>query len=465
MSGLASILLVEDDSSLAQQLKWFLKKSYQVELASTREEAINSLGRKEYYVMLLDLGLPPHPENPTVGLNLLQEAVKQYPSLKVIVLTAHGDQQTAREALFLGAYDFLVKPVNENLLDTLINRAFYRRELETEFLEGQKYDLPIPMVVVADKMQEVIQIAREIAALPVSCILLGETGTGKELVAQILHYFSPRRNKPLVVVECSSIPITLGEAELFGTEKGSYTGSIARREGRIKQAEEGTLFLDEVGELSLELQSKLLRFLETREYTPIGGKTCKADVRIIAATNRNLTEEVARGRFRLDLYHRLCQVEIAIPPLRERRDEIIPLAKYFLSKIGHEFRMSPPPLTVQAENALLNYPFPGNVRELKNMLSRAMILSKGRPLGSKELGIGEPEESESKMIPDLKPGFNLPEARNTLERKWIEEALRRHLGKISLAASDLNIPRPTLYDLMKKQGIKGQGPGDRDQGE
>jgi two-component system NtrC family response regulator len=455
MSGLAKILLVEDDASLANQLKWFLKKEHQVHIAFNPEEAKKALRRDEFHLMLLDLGLPPHPEDPTVGLSLLQDVVKNFSSLKVIVLTAHGDQQIAREALYLGAYDFLVKPVDENLLLTLIKRAFFRRELETEFWEVQKYDLPVPMVVVSDKMKEVIHTVREIASLPVSCIILGETGTGKELIAQNLHHYSPRKNKPLVVVECPSIPITLGEAELFGAEKGSYTGSTSRREGRIRQAEGGTLFLDEVGELSLELQSKLLRFLETREYTPIGGRTCKADVRIVAATNRNLAEEVDRGKSRLDLYHRLCQVEINIPPLRERKDDILPLARYFLSKLGHEFRISPPVLTPAAEKALVEYPFPGNIRELKNMISRAIILSKGKSIGLEELGLEKGiEEIEGKIPFNFEPGFKLPQTKSALEKKWVEEALKRNDGKVASAASDLDIPRTTLYDLIKKHKIK-----------
>ncbi|HJX30739.1 MAG TPA: sigma-54 dependent transcriptional regulator [Thermodesulfobacteriota bacterium] len=453
MSGLTKILIVEDDTSLANQLKWLLKKEHEVNLASTSEEARKLLAKEEYSIVLLDLGLPPHPENPTEGLNLLPDIVKKYPTLQVIILTAHGDMQIAREALSLGAYDFLTKPVDENLLYLLIKRAFFRKKLEAEFWEEKKYDLPVPMLVASEKTKAIIQTARDIAALPVSCLILGETGTGKELIAQIIHYFSPRKNRPLIVVECPSIPITLGEAELFGAEKGSYTGSVARREGRIREAEGGTLFLDEVGELTVEMQSKLLRFLETHNYTPIGGKTSPADVRIIAATNRDLTEEVKRGRFRLDLYHRLCQVEVSIPPLRERKEEIIPLAHYLLSKLSHDFRISHPSLTPEAQTALCDYQFPGNIRELKNMLSRALILSKGLPIGPKELGLEKPEE---KITFDVQPGFNLIQAKNHLEKQWIEEALKKSGGKIAPAASDLNIPRTTLYDLMKKHGIGSQ---------
>lgn len=453
MSGLAKILLVEDDASLAQQLKWFLKREHEVAIASTQEGVRRFLREQEFQVMLLDLGLPPHPEDPTVGLKVLQEVTTQYPALKVIVLTAHGEQQIAREALSRGAYDFLVKPVDESLLNTLIKRAFYRRELEAEYREGQEQGLPVPMVIASEKMHAVIKTTREVAALPISCIILGETGTGKELIAQLLHHFSPRKHRPLVVVECPSIPVTLGEAELFGAEKGSYTGSVGRREGRIAQAEGGTLFLDEVGELSLELQTKLLRFLETKEYTPIAGKTAKADVRIIAATNRTLTEEVERGRVRLDLYHRLCQVEITVPPLRERQEEIIPLARHFLAKLSHEFRMPPCSLALDAERALVRYPFPGNVRELKNMIARAMVVSHGAPIGAKELGLGEAAAVTEVEVPS---GFDLPQAKTNLERHWVEEALRRHDGKVAQAAADLGIPRPTLYDLMKKHGI-GEG--------
>ncbi len=465
MSGLAKILIVEDDASLAQQFKWYLKNEHSVSVVSTREDAIREVQKSEYHVALLDLGLPPHPENPTVGLSLLQEVVKTHPSLKVIVITAHGDQQTAREALGLGSYDFLVKPVDERLLDTLIKRAFYRQKLEAEFWEGRRHELPVPMVVASDKIKQVIQTAREIAALPVSCLILGETGTGKELIAQTIHRLSCRKSKALIVVECSSIPLALGEAELFGAEKGSYTGSIGRREGRISQAEKGTLFLDEVGELTLELQAKLLRFLETREFTPIGGKTSQADVRIIAATNRNLPEEVNRGRFRLDLYHRLCQVEITIPPLRERQEEIVPLATNFLSKLAHEFRMTAPPLTSEAERALTQYSFPGNIRELKNLMSRAMIVSKGRPIGIRELSLGEsPENTIRTEAFATASGFDLPRARAQLERQWIEEAINRHKGKISAAAEDLAVPRPTLYDLMKKYRLHGSSAGGKAKG-
>jgi two-component system, NtrC family, response regulator len=455
MSGLTKILIVEDDTSLANQLKWLLKKEHKVSLASTSDEARKILGKEDCSIILLDLGLPPHPENPTEGLTLLPEIVKKYPTLQVIVLTAHGDLQIAREALSLGAYDFLTKPVEENLLYLLIKRALLRKKLEAEFWEEKKYELPVPMLVASEKTKAIIQTARDIAALPVSCLILGETGTGKELIAQIIHHSSPRKNNPLIVVECPSIPITLGEAELFGAEKGSYTGSIVRREGKIREAEGGTLFLDEVGELTFEMQSKLLRFLETHAYTPIGGKTSQADVRIIAATNRGLAEEVKRGRFRLDLYHRLCQVEINIPPLRERKEEIIPLAQYLLSKLSHDFRLSPPPLTAEAQTALIDYQFPGNIRELKNMLSRALILSKGFPIGLMELGLEEPEEAEGKITFDVQPGFNLIQAKNHLEKQWIEEALKRSGGKIASAATDLSIPRTTLYDLMKKHGIGG----------
>lgn len=457
MSGWIRVLLVEDDRSLALQLQWFLREDHEILLASCRAEALGILEKEKPHVMLLDLGLPPRPEDPSEGLSLLREALDTAPLLKVIVMTAHGDQATAREALSRGAYDFLVKPVREELLVTLIKRAFFRRELEEHFFETRKEDLPLPMVVNSAPMKEVIDQVRAVAPLPVSCLIHGETGTGKELLARLLHLWSGRGNNPLVVVDCTSIPVSIAESELFGAEKGAYTGAAARREGRIAQAQGGSLLLDEVGELSLELQSKLLRFLETREFTPVGGRTRQADVRVLAATNRDLREEVKRGRFRLDLFHRLCQVEIRVPPLRERPEEIPFLARHLLATLGHEFRVKLPELTPEALQALSTYAFPGNVRELRNMLSRALVLSRGRPITPSDLGLGdsfqELGESRQPGFP-VAMGYDLPRARSCLEEKWLRCALERHHGKVAAAAQDLGVPRTTLYDLMRKHGMK-----------
>lgn len=457
MSGWIRVLIVEDDRSLALQLQWLLRQDQEIFLACSRAEALGILEKEKLHVMLLDLGLPPHPEDPSEGLSLLQEALEISPLLKVIVMTAHGDQATAREALSRGAYDFLVKPVREELLVTLIKRAFFRRELEEHFFETHKEDLPLPMVVSSPAMKEVIDQVRAVATLPVSCLIYGETGTGKELLARLLHHWSGRSKNPLVVVDCTSIPISIAESELFGAEKGAYTGASARREGRIAQAQGGSLLLDEVGELSLELQSKLLRFLETREFTPVGGRTRQADVRVLGATNRDLREEVKRGRFRLDLFHRLCQVEIRVPPLRERPEEIPFLARHLLAMLGHEFRVKLPELTPEAIQALSAYPFPGNVRELRNMLSRALVLSRGRPITPSDLGLGDSSqevgESRQPAFP-VAQGYDLPRARFCLEEAWLRCALQRHQGKVAAAAQDLGVPRTTLYDLMRRHGIK-----------
>ncbi len=461
MSGSISVLIVEDDRALGEQLKWLLRGEHHVQVATSRRGAVDILQGGKIHVAIVDLGLPPYPEDPTEGLALIKEALQVDRFLKVIVMTAHGDQATAREAMALGAYDFLVKPVEEALLLTLIKRAYYRRELEAGFIEGQRLDLPVPIVVSSPAMEQVIKEARAVAPLPVSCVIHGETGTGKELVARLIHALSPRRNRPWVVVDCTSIPVSLGESELFGAEKGSYTGATERREGRIRQAEGGTLLLDEVGELSLELQSKLLRFLETKQYTPVGGRTMEADARVLAATNRVLPEEVKRGRFRADLYHRLNQVEIRVPPLRERPSDILPLARHILTLLGHEFRMRVPVLTQEAQEALERYDFPGNVRELKNILSRAMILSRGGPIGLEELGLAGPgvtlQEDKGRWPLPVDPGFDLPRARAHLEETWVRCALARHAGKVAQAAAELGVPRSTLYDLMRRHRINPEG--------
>lgn len=458
MCGSISVLIVEDDRALGEQLRWLLMGEHEVQVATSRRDAMDVLREGKIHVAIVDLGLPPYPESPAEGLALIREALQADKFLKVIVMTAYGDQATAREAMALGAYDFLVKPVEEGLLLTLIKRAYYRRELEVGFVEGQRLHLPVPILVSSPAMEEVIKKARSVAPLPVSCIIYGETGTGKELVARLIHALSPRRNRPWVVVDCTSIPVSLGESELFGAEKGSYTGATERREGRIRQAEGGTLLLDEVGELSLELQSKLLRFLETKQYTPIGGRTVEADARVLAATNRFLPEEVKRGRFRPDLYHRLNQVAIRVPPLRERPAEILPLARHLLALLGHEFRMRVPALTQEAEKALQRYDFPGNVRELKNILSRAMILSRGGPIGPEELGVVGPagtlEGGTREWSLPVDPGYDLPRARAHLEETWVRSALARHAGKVAQAAADLAVPRSTLYDLMHRHRLK-----------
>lgn len=458
MSGWVRVLIVEDDRFLAQQLGWFLKEECEVQIALSPEEAREKIKEANIDVVILDLGLPPKPEEPSVGLGLLEEILKHDPLIKVLVMTAHTDQDTAKRALSLGAYDFLSKPVQEGLLLTLMKRAFFRKEMEAKFFEGREEALPVPMVVVSEKMREVIDQAMSIAQLPVTCLISGETGTGKELVARLIHEMSPRRWRPMVIVDCASIPASLAESELFGAEKGAYTGADSRREGRVAQAEGGTLLLDEVGELPLELQAKLLRFLETHQFTPVGGRIKEANVRVLAATNRDLREEVKRGRFRLDLFHRICQVEISIPPLRERKEDIVPTALHFLISVSREFRMRPPELTEEAKEALLRYSFPGNVRELKNMMAKALVLSRGRPIRPGDLGledeIPKDEEGEEKWAVPVAIGFDLPRAKLSLEEKWIRSALQRHGGKMAAAAADLGIPRTTLYDLMRRHRIK-----------
>ena len=444
------ILIVEDDSVLANQWRRFLREHFDVKTASCREEALKVLTQGGVKACLLDLGLPPYPESPEEGLRLLREALEQDHLLKVIVITAYGQREVAEEALQLGAYDLLSKPVDEELLLTLLRRALWRREMEEGWLSLREEDLPVPMVVASEAMRRVIEEVRKLAPLPMNCLITGESGTGKELVAQLLHHWSKRRDMPFVAVDCAAIPATLGEAELFGAEKGAYTGAVKKMPGKVAQAEGGSLFLDEIGELSWELQAKLLRFLETKEYAPLGGRAKRGDVRVIAATNRDLEEEVTRGKFRLDLFHRLNEVVISLPPLRERREEIIPLALYFIRRLSREFDIPSATLSPDAQEALLSYPFPGNVRELRNILTKALLLKGGETITAKDIPLGEEKGKGGTPLGDLKPGYDLPGARKALEERWVKEALRRHGGKVTPAARDLEIPRTTLYDLMKK---------------
>ncbi|MBW2039784.1 MAG: sigma-54-dependent Fis family transcriptional regulator [Deltaproteobacteria bacterium] len=448
------LLLIEDDALLGAQLRRFLKGRFQIDLATNREEAMKYLQDGRVLVVLLDLGLPPYPESPDIGLKLLAEILFRDPLIKVIIITAHDDKDTAQRALSLGAYDFLAKPLEEGLLLTLIERAIYRHSVEENWLTTKEDDLPIPMVIASEEMRKVVEETQRVASLSVTVLIAGESGTGKELIAQLIHKWSPRREGPLVVVDCAAIPVNLGEAELFGAERGAYTGAVTRMEGKINQADGGTLFLDEIGELSWEVQAKLLRFLETKEYAPLGGKTEKGDVRIIAATNRELEREVHRGKFRLDLFYRLTQLTIHIPSLRERRDDILSLAHHFVRKLAHEFGMLPPLLSAEAEEALLRHPFPGNVRELKNMISKALLLSEKGVIAPGHLGLSDEKWTFDAQNLSPTPGYALNKVKKEIEKRWIREALRRNRGKIAPAARDLGIPRTTLYELVKRFGIK-----------
>ena len=448
------ILIIEDDIALANQLKWFLKRRYKVFLAFDPESAISILKKEKISTIILDLGLPPNPESPEIGLKLLKDIINFDSLAKIIVITAHKDLDTARKALNLGAYDFLSKPISENTLLTLIERAIYRRNLEEKFLEEREDILPIKIIAISEEMKKIIEEVKKISKLDVTCLILGESGTGKELIARLIHKLSLRKSAPFIVLDCASIPPTLSELELFGAEKGSYTGAYRRIEGKISLADKGTLFLDEIGELSLELQAKLLRFLETKEFTPIGGKLKTADVRIIAATNRDLKKEVERGKFRLDLFYRLNQITIKIPPLRERREDIIPLANYFIKEFSKEFKKNfIPSLSKKAEEVLIKYDFPGNVRELRNIILKAMIFNQDIIEYLPDIEEKLYNEAEFSLKLTAKVGYSLPKVRQYIEKLWVSEALKKNKGQISKAAKDLEIPRSTLYDLIKKYKV------------
>jgi two-component system nitrogen regulation response regulator GlnG len=381
------ILVIDDDESI----QWVIKKAleplgYEIESKNSIKEAEKLIDK--YNLFLLDLMLPDGS-----GLDLLKKIRESYPDSIVIIITAHGKMESAINAMKEGAYDYIEKPFDIEELKILIQRAYKDLSIREELLRlrqsRDEYE-PFQMIGNSKAMLKVFKEIGKVSAKDVTVLISGESGTGKELVARAIHNNSKRKYGFFVAINSASIPKDLLEAELFGWEKGAFTGATERRAGKIQAAEGGTLFLDEIAELDMGLQAKLLRFLQEKEYSPLGStKTLKADVRIIGATNRNLKEQVDKGLFREDLFYRFNVIEIKLPPLRERREDIIPLAKYFLKKAVSDFELLPKELSKEAERALQNYDWPGNVRELENTIKRAVILSKNSIIEKKDIFTGD----------------------------------------------------------------------------
>jgi two-component system NtrC family response regulator len=444
------LLIVDDDEEIRTQMKWALAQDYEVLLAEDRGTALQGFRAARPAVVLLDLGLPPHPAGPEEGLAVLSDLIAADQAAKVIVITGQGEKQNALRAVGAGAYDFLSKPVDMDEIKLLLKRCLYLADLEREYRQMQQTlgtDGFEGMLGTSPEMQSVFNSIRKVATTDAPVLLLGESGTGKEMVALAIHRRSARKDGPFVAINCSAIPETLLESELFGHEKGSFTGAHIQRKGRIETAAGGTLFLDEIGELPASLQVKLLRFLQEQRLQRVGGRQeIQIDTRVLAATNSDLKEAIGRGTFREDLYYRLAVVTISLPPLRDRDADIRVLALTFLQRFAQQVGKTHLTFDPDALRALDRYGWPGNVRELENRVKRAVIMAERKRITAQDL--------ELDGAPGAPPGASLKQAREATERELVRKALRKHGGKIAPAAAELGVSRPTLYELMEKLGIK-----------
>lgn len=443
------LLVVEDDPGLQSQLRWCFE-NFEVLVADNRESALAELRRHEPVVVLQDLGLPPDAEGVSEGFATLEETLSIAPQTKVIVVTGHGDQENALKAVSLGAYDFYQKPVETETLQLIVERAYQMAELESENrrLLSQESSSPLDgIVAVSPKMLEVCRMIEKVGPTTATTLLLGESGTGKELLARALHSMSDRVEKPFVAINCAAIPENLLESELFGHEKGAFTGAVKQTLGKVEVADGGTLFLDELGDMPLGLQAKLLRFLQERVIERVGGREeISVDVRVVCATNQNLDTAIADGRFREDLYYRVSEITIPIPPLRERTGGRLILARTLLEKFAAKQSRSFKGFTTEAQNAIQSYEWPGNVREMENKIKGAVIMAEGKYVTEEDMSL---EAVESRP-----PSLNLREVRKEAEGQAIRRALVHASGNISKAAKLLGITRPTLYDMLEKYAIK-----------
>jgi two-component system NtrC family response regulator len=443
------LLIVDDDEEIRAQMRWALTSDYDVILAGDRESALQAFKDNHPLVVLLDMGLPPRPADPEEGLAALTELIALDRLLKVIVVTGQSEKGIGLRAIGGGAYDFMAKPVEMEELKMLLKRVFHVVQLECEIRDMQQVarpDIFEGMLGTSAVMRSVFDSIRKVATTDAPVLLLGESGTGKEMAAQAIHQSSPRKKGPFIPINCSAIPETLLESELFGHEKGSFTGAHVQREGRFETAIGGTLFLDEIGEIPLPLQVKLLRFLQEQCIERVGGReTIPIDARVITATNADLNKAMAEGTFREDLYYRLAVVKILLPPLRDRETDSQLLAKFFLQRFAQQAGKAGLTFDREAMRAVKCNPWPGNIRQLENCIHRAVIMAEGKQLtiGDLELPAGTPASTAT----------SLKEAVENFEREMILRALRKHDGKVAPASVELGLSRPTLYDLMKKLGI------------
>ncbi len=444
------ILIIEDESSMAKQLKWGLRDTYNIFTATNAADAVSILDKESPLVVLLDLGLPPYPDSAEEGLRVLEEIISKKDQTKVIVITGNTDKMNAVRAVSLGAYDYHTKPVDLEELRIVIKRAVHLSRLEHQVSELQfmvSGELQFHgMVATSQPMMDLFERAKKVARTDYPILIQGESGTGKECLAQAIHAMSDRSDKPLVIIDCGSIPENLLESELFGHEKGSFTGAHARQIGKVERAQGGTVVLDEISELPLQLQVKLLRFIQEGTIERIGGKEpLSIDARMIASTNVDLKKAVDEGRFREDLYYRLNVVPLSMPALKDRPDDIPLLARYFLDSFSREIGPRFKGFSSAAIDSMMKHNWKGNIREMQNRIKRAVVMAEGDYI--------QPQDIDLNDTTDEGISQTLKEIRDSAEITAIRHALACNSGNISKAAQDLDVSRPTLHDLIKKHGI------------
>jgi two-component system, NtrC family, response regulator len=440
------LLVVDDDEGIRMQLKYALRDDFVLCFGEDRPSALAALKEHGPTLVSLDLGLPPAAEGAEEGLSALDEIMKAVPSVKVVVVTGNADRENAVRALRLGACDYISKPIQVADLKVVLQRAAYLQELEAESekqLKSVETNTRFEDILGnTPAMREIFAVVARVSKTDATVLVQGESGTGKELLAKAIHSNSVRKRGPFVAINCGAIPESLLESELFGHEKGAYTGAHIQRKGKLEVADGGTLFLDEIGDMPLPLQVKLLRFLQERQLERIGGRDLiRVDTRIIAATNKDLKTELQTGRFREDLYYRLSVVNVRIPPLRERGEDIVLIANAFVRRSGRQHRRNLR-FSVEAIEALRTYQWPGNIRELENAVERAVIMAKGRQIEPADLGI-----DVSVAANDLAP---LRATRDKAQREALVDALVKTRGNISQAAKLLGVSRPTFHGLLDK---------------
>ena len=444
------LLIVEDDLALQKQIKWSLDQ-FSAVTADDRDSALVQLRRFAPPVVTMDLGLPPDADGTDEGFKLLEQILLQAPDTKVIVLTGQNGQANALRAVSMGAYDFLAKPFEPEVLGLTVERALRLAELQAENnrLHAMRQPDSLGGLITRDPaMLKVCRTIEKVASANATVMLLGESGTGKEVLARGLHQASPRRNERFVAINCAAIPDNLLESELFGYEKGAFTGAAKTTVGKIETANRGTLMLDEIGDLPMPLQAKLLRFLQERVIERVGGRQeIPVDVRIVCATHQDLKQLTTEGRFREDLYYRLAEIVVNIPPLRERVGDAALLAHAFVKRFASEHNRRSLTLADDAVRAVVAHPWPGNIRELENCIKRAVIMADGNQITADDLGLSAPE-AEGDASLDLRT------VRDEAEKKAVIAALARSNGNVLRAAELLGVSRPTLYDLMHRFGMK-----------